>query len=281
MTFTVKSPQQTTYALATTDSIAICGTTDQFLDKIWSKSGTGHYSGGDPGIGGADEFSSIPIGDWSAGNVSASDQGARHTHVWFRVTSSGAIVWNGARNFDIVLPGSGSASGSSVVSTGACPPTFLPVAAERQALAAYAASAYTSSGGAVVITDAAPKYYRVHFHEASLQLPEPAASLLAGGLLRLSAVTLQYDLAWSLPMQAVWTCPCSPEKPGWMLSVTREANGRLHAVLALSRQGAMQVKAPFAWASDEWAFGSYQWLKWCGIPHDVGLPSIALEPVIT
>jgi len=280
MAFTVSSPQSATYALATTDSIAICGTSTVDLTKVWSQTGEGPSSG-NPGIGGASPFGPFVAGTWTASSVSAAGQGPFHVHVWYLEVASSTIVWAGATNFNIVRPGSGSASGTGVLLSGACPHAIARVVEGQQAPVAVSTEAFSAGGGAVVITDAAPKYYRVYFHDASLQLPEPAASLLSGAALRQSPITLQYDPAWSLPMQAVWTGQGRSDEPIWMLSVTREASGRMHAVLALSRQGAMQVKAPFAWASDGWAFGSCQWLKWCGVPHDVGLPSIALEPVFS
>jgi hypothetical protein len=217
----------------------------------------------------------LPIGNWNVGSVPAAF-GPQHVHFWSLQQGQLLIVYQGVRNYDVVDPG----SGSGVLSTGDCPASAPspPIALAHAHLVSTSGPAQTGGGG-TVITDAAPKYYQVHFHNAALTLPEPAASLLAGATLRLAPVTLQYDAARSSPLLAVWSCFCKASAQSWNLSVTRQCSGQLHAVLGLSRDSAAQIRTPLVWESSNWSFAGTRPLGCCGAAHQFGLPCISVEAV--
>ncbi len=284
MPLTILSPQATTYALNSGDGIALCGQSGEQLSRLWSLPRSGHHLGGCPGNPfelSASDHGSIPPGNWNVGSVSAGF-GQHHVLFWSLQAGQLNIIFHGAINYDVVTPGSSSGSGSGVLSTGMCPASAPGTPVFWAACSNVAPPPPPPiSCTDVVITNAAPKYYRVHFHASALQLPEPAASLLAGSALLLSDITLQYDVARSTLSQAVWSATANPQEPAWMLSVTRDNSGQLRALLGLSRAGGIEVKAPFVWGSNCWSFNGNQWLEWCGVPYDLNLPAVSVEPVLT
>src|SRR5688500_9618742 len=121
MPLAILSPQETTYALLPTDSIAICGQTDDLLSHLWTLTGSGHHTGpapGDPISLGASDLGLVPIGDWNAGSVGASP-GQHHVLFWTMLDGTALITFHGARTFDVVAPDSCSASGA--LTTVDCP----------------------------------------------------------------------------------------------------------------------------------------------------------------
>jgi hypothetical protein len=275
MVFQVHSPQATTYELAATDTIALCGFSNLQLSQLWTLAANNNCPGvppGNPFDAGATSHGAVASGNWNVGTIPAGN-GSRHVQFWYLEQGQTDIQDGGCVSFDVIPPGSGSGSGG--LSSGGCPQMA------SASVWATAASAAFTPGQSVVITEAAARLYRLRFDPALLQLPEPAASLLAGEALVAADIVLSYDLARSTPLAALWHYICPATQQCWLLAVTRDADGQLHAFLSLTRHQASHVQPPFTWRCDRFSLQGRQRLAWCGSLHALQLPGAMLEPVAT